>query len=214
MSLDAPSQLLDSLVATTAALLPDREPVPLRGREQERLLRLEQAALHLLGLPPTGTSADDRTLLRSAAALRQRAAAVLARLGQHARLEMQAALERALVRWDQAGDLVLLPPSVREEVVGVHRACDQALEHLQGLPGRSPAALALLLAVAEATLALDAACALLKAVEVRFVMLVRERLRQREGGEREALLPQGQPFLNLGGALCAVATAFAGGGHG
>jgi hypothetical protein len=60
-------------------------------------------------------------------------------------------------------------------------------------------------------LAVDAACSLLRALEVRFVILLRERLRMGpEGADaRAVLMPGGAPFIDVGGALVAVALTFA-----
>ena len=199
-----------------AELFPEVEEVPLRGREQERLAALEGAARLLASLPvslASVASPHDRVLLGQAAALRQQAAETLSFLSEHARAELLSGIERSLAKWDQAGDLQLLPEGGRKAALMLHTACDQALSAVLSAHRRGPGEVALLGAIAEAGVAIDATCAILRAVELRFVILLRERLSTALGRtDREALLPSGVPFFDLGGALSAVAAAFFGEG--
>lgn len=203
---------LRQLAGAVSGLFPGAEAVPLRGKEAERLAALERATLALAARPRAPERAGDGPLLLQAAALRRQAAAALGLLGGHARAEVGGAIERSLLHWDQAGDLALLTAEGRAAALSLHEACDAALRAALAQPGRGPGALALLLSAAEASAAIDAACALLRAFELRFVILLRERLLQSgargAAAEREALLPGGVPFCDLGGALCAAAAAF------
>ena len=145
-------------------------------------------------------------------ALRQQATATLMLLSEHASTEVPQALERALRRWDQAGDLDLLPPHLRAAALALQTRAQAALDGILAARQRDAARLTLLCAAAEASLAVDSACAVLRAVETRFASLLRAQLyrgeAQDEAAQREALLPAGQPFLDLGAALREVAWAF------
>ncbi len=184
----------------------------IQGKERERLALLQRAARHMAGLPPGAASDPSDAALLRAAELRRRAGAVLRRLGQHAAAEMPLALGRAITRWDQAGDVSLLSAAGRQAALEVQGAAQEALRLVLGARRRTPALLGLLAAAAETVVAVDAACALLRAAELRFAPLLRERLRRGGAGDtasqRALLLPGGVPFLDLGGALLAVAEAF------
>lgn len=193
-------------------LVPTAAAGEVGGRERERQRQLQRAALHLATQPRArGASAGDDTL-REARALRQQAAATLMLLSEHASTEVPQALERALRRWDQAGDLDLLPPRLRAAALALQTRAQAALDGILAARQRDAARLTLLCAAAEASLAVDSACAVLRAVETRFASLLRAQLyrgeAQDEAAQREALLPAGQPFLDLGAALREVAWAF------
>jgi hypothetical protein len=225
----AAEEALRSLGSTIAALAPGRQHVALTDKERERLALLKRAAEHVAALPGPRAAAKgdgdvDRALLAEAYRLRALAAATLASLGQHAAAEMRAGIEKALLHWDQAGDLRLLSPEGRERSLRLHEAARGALGGILAARRRTPGLLALLLCATEAMTAVDAACTLLRSVEVRFVPLVRERLRQRIGPapagpppeqeEREALLPGGAPFIDPGQAVLLTARAFGWSGEG
>lgn len=231
----AAEEALRSLGCTIAALAPGRQQVALTDKERERLALLRRAAEHVAALPrprpgpgqkPAPEGDADLVLLAEAHRLRALAAATLAALGQHAAAEMRAGIEKALLHWDQAGDLRLLSAEGRERSLRLHEAAREALAGVLKARRRTPEILALLLCAVEAMTAVDAACTLLRSVEVRFVPLVRERLRQRIGPapagpppeqeEREALLPGGAPFVDPGQAVLLTARAFGwpGGGGG
>jgi hypothetical protein len=190
---------------TLLDLCPAREEVPLLGSERLRLSTLRRVVLHLHRLPRAPAAEVDEALLAQAAALRGQAGAVLSELGQNAADELAAAIERAIVKWEQAGDLQLLPEGGRQAALRLHRACSEALDLLQAAAVRTPGHVALLLACAEATAAVDAACSVLRAVELRFPVLLRARLRAAQPlSERAALLPGGRPFFDLGQALLSL----------
>lgn len=200
------SQAIEDLLPAAAV------PLPPGDREGARLRLLRETAGALVAAPDgAGALAGgaDEALRERAAALRGRAAETLGLLSAHAARELPAALSRALVHWDQAGEISLLPAAARAAAQKAQEAAQQALEDLRGLRCRAPAALGLLLAAAETMSAIDSACTLLRAVELRFVPLLRERLRRAADlSPRDALLPGGAPFLDLGAALLHVARAF------
>lgn len=192
-------------------LVPTAAAGEVGGRERERQRLLQRAALHLVAQPRARGAGGDDTL-REARELRQQAAVTLMLLSEHASTEVPQALERALRRWDQAGDLDLLPPRLRAAALALQTRAQAALDALLAARQRDAARLTLLCAAAEASLAVDSACAVLRAVETRFASLLRAQLyrneAQDEAAQREALLPAGQPFLDLGAALREAAWAF------
>ncbi len=192
------------------ALLPQGFPIPPGSRESARLQALLLAAEHLRALPARGATSDD--LLRRGAALRAQAAETLAILGKHAAAEMPAALHRATAHWEQAGNVTLLTPEGRAAALALQEAVQHALDALLAVRERTPGAVAFLGCAAEAMTAVDSACTLLRAMEVRFAPLLRERLRQlptsaSPADQREALLPGNIPFLPVGEALLGAAVA-------
>lgn len=145
------------------------------------------------GLPRAAAAAgagDEAPL--TPAALRARAAALVAALAERVEAALPTALERATQAWDQADDFVILDGELGGEAAALRRAAD-ALAQDDGAAARA--------AGIESRLLIDAAFGLVGLLERRFAAVVRLRLRS----ATPELIVDGRPFLDVAPALAEVA---------
>lgn len=136
---------------------------------------------------PGRTATDD---------LRPQVAAVLEALASCTDPALAACLERSREKWDQADSLSIIEGDLADEISALR---GRLTETAQADSSSARRAIAL-----EALVVLDTSVALVRLFERRLAPLLRLRLRS----ATPDFLPDGRPFLDLGGALHELAEAW------
>ena len=127
-----------------------------------------------------------------AAAVRARAAALVAELAARVEAALPTALMRATQAWDQADDFEIVDGELRGEAAALRRGADE-LAAAEEAAARA--------AGIESRLLVDAALGLVGLLERRFAAVVRLRLRS----ATPELMVDGRPFLDVAAALAEAA---------